>query len=212
MFKIKRWIYRKIVSRAKFRKWVELEDIRSEIRVAADKQDNRKVSDLICSYLSAALCSGDWLELPWTEVLYDYAFCVDLHSAKRDHKIFEKGSSKEDIFRINKSGWFPWSHMIAKEYGWSLEYIAELDIDDAIGFIQEILYSEQLNREWEWALSEKSVHYDPNTKTSKFKPLDRPEWLKERKEIKEPEKIKIPTDMIPSGVIMRWDGTTDVVH
>ena len=80
-----------------------------------------------------------------------------------------------------------------------------MDIDDAISLIQEILYAEQLDREWEWALSEKSVHYDANTKTSKFKPLERPTWLKERKEGKPPQVTKIRADMIPSGVIMKWD-------
>lgn len=212
MFKLRRWIYKKIVSRAKFRKWLKLEDIRLQIKEASDKQDNSKVTELICSYLSDALCSGDWESLPWEEVFYEFAYCTDLHSPKVKHKIFNNSSENKSNFKINESSWFMWSHLIAKAYGWKLEYIAQLDIDDAMGFIQEIFFEDQLEREWEWALSEKSVHYDANTKKSKFKPLDRPNWMKPEVEIKEPKVERIPIEMIPSGVIMKWDGTTDVIH
>ena len=206
MFKIKIWIYRKLVSQAKFRKWLELEDIRSQIKEASDKQDNEAVSNLICSYLSDALCSGDWKSLPWEQIMYNYAFCLDVHSPRKKHKIFSAGSENKEIFKVNDSDWYSWSHILAKKYGWELEYISKLAVDEALGFIQEILYEEQLEKEWEWALSEKSVHYDPNTKKSKFKPLERPAWLRPVVEVKEPKKEVIPTSMLPMGVVMKWDG------
>ena len=197
---LKRWIYKKLVPRAKFRKWLELEDIRSRIKDAADQSENEKVADLLCSYLSAALCRGNWRKLPWESVLNEYAFAVNLHTPSKDFRIFSV-KSKESAFRINDSSWYSWSSIMAKSYGWSLEYIAELDIDDAISHIQEILYEEQLRKEWEWALSDRAIQYDSMGK-GKSNPLDRPEWLKERKEL---EVHKIRADMLPPGIVVRWE-------
>jgi len=206
---LKRWIYRKLISKAKFKKWLELEDIRSRIKDAADQSENEKVSDLLCSYLSAALCHGNWGKLPWEDVLKDYLFSVDKHSPSREFRIFSVQSDKQ-IFKINDSSWYSWSNLLARTFGWSLEYIAELDINDAISLIQEILYDEQLKKEWEWTLSDKSVHYDKRGK-GKFKPLDRPEWMKHHPKPKPLKRHKLPTAHIPPGVVIRWD-TLNVEH
>ena len=210
LLNIKRCIYKKLISRATFKKWLEFEDIRSRIKDAADQSENEKVSDLLCSYLSAALCRGKWDKLPWEAVLNDYAFVVNLHTPSKDFRIFSTKMENSE-FRINDSSWYAWSSIMAKSYGWSLEYIAELSIDDAISLIQETLYDMQLEREWEWALSEKSVHYDSKTKTSKFRGLDRPEWMQEKKKPIEVPKTKIRADMIPPGIIIRWN-EPDVEH
>jgi hypothetical protein len=61
-----------------------------------------------------------------------------------------------------------------------------------------------LKKEWEWALSDKSVQYDQKGK-GKFKGLDRPEWMKERPKAKPLVEHKLPTAHIPPGVIIRWD-------
>jgi len=201
---IKRWIWKRLISRAKFKKWLTLEDIRSKIKKSAEEGKSIEVAEQLCSYLSSAICKLDWENLPWEAILEDYSFATSLHSPTQDHKIFSSKPTK-DTFNINDSSWYSWSHTLATKYGWSLEYIADLDIDGAISLIQEILYAEQLEREWQWALSEKSVSYDPSTKKSKFKPLDRPDWLNVPKKVEEPKIVQIRSDMLPSGVIMRWD-------
>jgi len=204
LFNIRRWVCKRLISRATFRKWLELEDIRSQIKEAADQSENEKVADLLCSYLSAALCRGNWGKLSWESVLREYAFAVSLHTPSKVFRIFSVDSKKQ-AFRINESSWYSWSSILATTYGWKLEYIAELDIDEAISLIQETLYNDQLQKEWEWALSEKSVHYDANTKKSKFKPLDRPKWMQPKPKTREPEKVKIRADIIPPGIVIRWE-------
>ena len=204
LFTIKRWIHKKLISRVKFKKWLELADIRSQIKDAVDQSENDKVSSLLCSYLSIALCRGDWEKIPWEGVLNDYIFAVDLHTPSRDFRIFS-GSSDKKAFLVNDSSWYSWASMLVAEYGWDLEYVAELDIDDAISLIQEVLYSDQIQKEWEWMLSERAIQYDKSGK-GKFKPLDRPKWLLPvKEEVKELPKVKILKSMIPPGIIVRWD-------
>jgi len=205
LLNIRRWVCKKLISRVKFRDWLTLEDIRSQVKEAADQGENDKVSSLLCSYLSAALCHGNWGKLPWEDVLNEYAFAVNLHTPSRDFRIFSVDAKKK-AFRINDSSWYSWSSVLAVAYGWDLKYIAELDIDDAISLIQEVLYDEQLQKEWEWTLSEKSVSYDERGE-GKFNPLDRPQWMRERREEKviDVPKVKIRADMIPPGIIIRWD-------
>lgn len=200
-FTLKRWIYKRLISRAKLKKWFELEDIRSEIQEKAEEGEN--VADLLCSYLSSAICAGSWGKLSWECVQDEYIWSVNLHTTSKDHKIFSTknvGSSKG-----LSNSWFMWANMFAENYGWSLNEIAELDVDDAISLIQEIFYSEQLRREWEWGLSDKSVSYDTRTKKAKFHPLERPDWMKIPKKIIEPEKHRIFKDHLPPGVVVRWD-------
>jgi len=213
LLNIRRWVYKRLISKAKFRKWLELEDIRSQITDAARQGKSDMVSLLLCSYLSAAICHGKWGKLPWETVLNDYAFATGIHSPIEEFRIFS-AKAKNTGFRINNSSWYSWATLLAKEYGWTLEYIAKLDIEDAISLIQEVLYNEQLRKEWEWALSERAIHYDAKSKTGKFKPLDRPDWMKPKKgEVKaiDVPKTKIRADMIPPGIVIRWDNS-DVKH
>ena len=86
-----------------------------------------------------------------------------------------------------------------------MEYIAELDIDDAIAHLQEIATSDQMHREWEWMLSDHSVTYDKRGK-GKFNDLHRPVWMggKEKKTIADIERVPIKKSMLPVGKIVRW--------
>ena len=204
LFTIRKWLGKKLISRVKFKKWLELEDIRSQIKDAVDQGKNDRVSSLLCSYLSIALCRGKWEKLPWEGVLNDYSFAVSLHTPSKDFRIFSGGSG-EKTFLVNDSSWYSWASMLAKEYGWGIEYVAELDIDDAISLIQEVLYSDQVQKEWEWVLSERAIQYDKDGK-GKYKPLDRPKWLLPiKEEIRELPKVKILRSMIPPGTVIRWD-------
>ena len=201
-FTLKRWIYKRLISRAKLKKWFQLEDIRSKTKEKAENGEN--IADLLCSYLSSAICAGRWDKLKWDRVQAEYIWSIKLHTPLKDHKIFSN-SSREKSNTLSDNSWLMWANMLAESYGWRLDEIAELDIDDAIGLIQEILYSEQLQREWEWGLSEKSVSYDTRTKKAKFHPLERPDWMKIPKKIIEPEKHRIFKDHLPPGVVVRWN-------
>ena len=98
--------------------------------------------------------------------------------------------------------WYAWANLFAKSFSWALEYIAELDLDDAIALLQEMRSSEQLNREWEWMLTE--ISYD---KKGKHKELPRPHWMKGT--IIPEASTKIKKSMLPVGNVLSWNETPD---
>lgn len=92
-----------------------------------------------------------------------------------------------------------WINLLAKNYGWTVDYIRSLSIDLAVYFIQELYIDEQFDKEWSYSLSELAYKYDPNTKKSNFVPLSRPYWMQENVDA-EIKKIKIPKRLLPYGV------------
>ncbi|MHA2219584.1 MAG: hypothetical protein ACXACY_27065, partial [Candidatus Hodarchaeales archaeon] len=78
----------------------------------------------------------------------------------------------------------------------------------------EIATSKQMNREWEWMLSDKSVTYDRKGKGS-FHDMHRPAWMGGKsvpveKQQKLGDKIPIKKSMLPIGNVVRWnDGKLD---
>jgi hypothetical protein len=105
--------------------------------------------------------------------------------------------------------------MLSEAYSWSLEYVAELDIDDAIALLQEIATSEQTQREWEWMLSENSISYDKRSGKGSFQKLRRPDWMDRKKAPEKKrhtlgDKIPMKKSMMPVGNVVKWnDGKLD---
>jgi hypothetical protein len=128
------------VDRARLRRWLQLEDIREKIARAADRRDRAGFIASIYSYLSVALSVQiDFASLPWYEIVEAYAEVVALHQPMFDFPFLHTaGRVNEVSWDYEGRTWYAWSHMLAKEYGWSLDYIAELEIDDAIAHLQEI--------------------------------------------------------------------------
>lgn len=190
----------------KLRKWIELEDIRLKLEIAAD---DKTFLENYFGLLSAAIGISitELEELPWLEVSNAYVQVVTNQAPKLDFPMFKFKSKKEGYdWTYEGRTWYIWSHLIAKEYGWTLEYIANLDINDAIGLMHELVAGEYEKREWEWGLSEIAYPYDPNTKKSIYKPLPRPEWMVISKIEKKAiiKKIRIRRDMLPHGNTVFW--------
>jgi hypothetical protein len=195
------------VTRAKLRVWLQLEDIHEQIARAADNKDREEFTALIYSYLSTALSVDiDFSTLPWYEVVDSYMEIVVLHRPFFDFPFLKSAANTDKVpWDYEGRTWYMWSHMLSKEYGWQLEYIAEMDVDDAIAHLQEIATSEQMQREWEWMLSDKSVTYDKRGK-GKFNDLHRPTWMggKEKRTINNVERVPIKKSMLPVGDVVRW--------
>ena len=200
------------IGRARLRRWLQLEDIREKIARAADRKDREGFIASIYSYLSVALSvTVDFSTLPWYEIVDAYADIVSLHQPMFEFP-FLNTAGKSDTVSWDYEGrtWYAWSHILAEAYSWSLEYIAELDIDDAIAHLQEIATSDQMEKEWEWTLSEKSVSYDKRGK-GKFHDLARPTWMKDEKPRSDAKEILIKKSMLPVGNVVRWkDGSINV--
>lgn len=199
------------ITRPKLKVWLCLEDIRENISKASESKDEDNLVLSIFSYVSVGTgIAVDELEiLPWYEILHSYNFIVDICTPTMDFAILKANAkeAKKDVWEYEGRTWYMWSNSLAGKYGWTLEYISELDIDDAIGLIQEIFVDEQLHREWEWSLTEIAYPYNKVTKKSEYKPLHRPSWMQGvRSDIIEKVKtIKIDPIYLPIGNVQRWE-------
>lgn len=198
-----------LATRYKLREWLRLDAVREQLVDAIDTKDMDGVATSLCNFVSiASNVSVDiLLSLPWYEVVNAFLAIESENKLRLSFALLRTTKKKVDNPAWDYSGrtWYWWLHILSSHYGWSSEYIAELDIDDATGLLQEILTEEQLNREWQWSLTEIAYPYNESTKKSNFKPLDRPEWMM----MALPENLpKIPTmrirkDMLPVGFIVR---------
>jgi hypothetical protein len=98
------------------------------------------------------------------------------------------------------------------KYGWTLENTENLYFNDAIAYIQEILIDEQLDKEWQWSLSEIAYQYNDALKKSEFKPLPRPSWMVGMNKIEPPKVERLPVGMMPQGLVMRWEQNEEIVN
>ena len=195
------------LEQARLKLWLILGSLHDKIIKAVEKRDRNRVSYLLCLYVSTAFAYPlDKLEeAPWDEVASAYISILSINNIKVDLPITKYRDGKYDppFWDYDGRDWYEWSHMLAKEFGWTLEYIAELDVFDALHLVQEIAVSEQLRREWEWSLSENSVGWDKASKKSKFNPLPRPSWM--TTSTKAPETTRIPVFLMPVGNIISHD-------
>lgn len=194
------WNRRKPSPRLK--KWIELEDRKEKI-IKAVEGGNDFPSELF-SYLSTALgVSYKWYEYAdWLLIVRAFYVCVS-KSPQVELPITspnDEQRTKEESWDYDNRTWHLYSHLLAKSYGWTLEYIAKLPVLETMAKIQEIIVDDQLEKEFQYGLSEMAYRYDKNSKTSKFVPLPRPAWM--RPKIHPIKKSLIPRAMLPMGNII----------
>lgn len=191
----------------RFKRWLELESYKEKIIKATDGGDFPKA---LLKYLSVALgVSERWFETAdW--MLLASAFYVSVNKSPKIELPITSPSEekhKDDDWSYDGRMWHLYSHMLAKSYGWDLEYISCLHVEEALAKIQEIIVDTQLEHEFMYGLSEVAYPYDKNTKQSKFVPLPRPSWM--RPKAKPIKKFLIPKDMLPVGVVNMADALPD---
>lgn len=194
------------VTQAKLRTWLELELLRDKIIKAVEDTD--ELAKLICLYISTALNNFnlDFSYFAWIEIAYAFVCCEHVNALQLNDLQFIKylGKKENDVWDYEKRGFWEFSHLLCKEYGWTLEYVADLNVESAFRLLQEILIANQFEKEWEWGLSENAFSYDKATKTSKFVPLKRPSWMEAVPEV--PKKVKIPVYLLPVGNVVSYRG------
>ena len=202
--------------RSKLRAWLALEEIYSKIIEAAGKGDREKFVSSLYSYLSAALFIPiETLQSSnWYDVAVAFRSVYKINTPSFDFPLLRK-RPKVDKQEQTKNGWdypgrdwFVWLHIVAKEYGWDINYIENLPVDEGIALLQEILINEQLDREFQWSMSQTAYPYDANTKTSKFVPLNRPDWMKVIPN-ENVQKVKIRASELPVGLVLKWNTDTN---
>jgi hypothetical protein len=191
--------------------WLYLEEAKIQIKSAIDKKDIDVLVASIFKYLSIAFldCGIVWENIAWLDVYNAFILVQEATqlNVKLPMLVVDGDDTKKQPWDYAGRMWYRWAHIFSAKYGWKLDDIAKLVPDDAISLLQEIFVDEQLDKEWQWSLSEIAYPYNENTKKSKFSPLDRPAWMvvKAPKEIK---KIRIRKDMLPIGNVIRLDENT----
>lgn len=185
-----------VVEKPHLKKWVLLEQVK------AKETDRAK---RVYLYLSVFLDlpESEFATLPWQETISLYVDCLTLGKPSITFPWLSHTTQKQTIVAWDypERLWYAFSHMLAKTYNWSLEYIAELDLEYGLALLQEILTDRQLDLEWQWSLSELAYPYDAHTKTNKFRALPRPAWMEGAADLTI-KKVRIPKSMMPVGNVI----------
>jgi len=184
----------------RFKEWVQLEEQKEKI-VKAVREGMDFPTELL-TFLSTALhvSSKYYEEAEWEKVIMAF-YTVLLKFPHLSLPLLSpsKEEHKDADWDYDGRTWHLQSHMLASHYGWSLEYISQLQVGEALAKIQEILVDEQLDREFQYDLSEIAYPYDAKTKTSKHTPLPRPHWMSP---VMQPIiKFKMPRGLLPIGEV-----------
>lgn len=191
--------------RKSLRKWIELEEARSKIKDVFKTKNATRAAVSIFAYIQLAQTGQEDYELdklyaPNVFTLFLEAFTIN--SPRMNFPILKSAADKNEKLPWEYEGrsWYFWLNLLSEKYGWNMDYISLLDIDDAIGLYQEIEIDRQLQKEWEWGLSEIAYQYDKASKSSKFHPLSRPSWMMPI--APKPKIIKIKRDFLPVGNVI----------
>ena len=178
-----------------------LESIKEKI-VEAVENSSPEFPDRVFDYISTAISipAKYYSRANWIKIVELFYLCISKSPSIKLPIVTptDEKFSKEPWDYANRT-WHLYSHLIAKEYGWSLPEISRLQVVDALSMIQEIMVDKQLEREFYYGLSEIAYPYNEQTKKSIFKPLERPHWM--RVKILPVPRFKIPKDMMPVGVV-----------
>lgn len=182
----------------KFKKWLELEQLKSVFISAAESE---AFPDRVYAYLSAAtsipvnrLDKKGW-ESTMQSLLKESARFIP----NRELPLLKDAPKENKPVEWDYEGrtWHYYAHMLAQAYGWTLEYIANLGVDEALAHLQEIMTDDHLDREFTYGLSEVAYPYNKSTNTSVFKPMKRPYWMIAA--VKPIKKTRMLRSMLPVG-------------
>jgi hypothetical protein len=195
--------------RLRLREWSKLEEVKRDLDEVASIKDYNGMFLQMVKFIEATIVSNvdiDWNRVPWYEFLLVYSEAIIINTPTIDFPILHGKSENREKYpwEYKERSWYFWLNLFAKHYGWTEEIISQLDIDTAIGLYQEIEIDGQLQREWEWGLSEIAYPYNKGTKKREYKPLARPSWMKPIIP-KQLPMVRIRKDMMPMGLIKNME-------
>lgn len=191
-----------------FRKYIELENLKSKLLEDAESE---AFPEKVFAYLSASLSApvNKLEKKSWEDTVKSLLKESAKFSPDRKLPMLKdapKDSSKVE-WDYDGRTWNYYSHLIAQAYGWTLEYISELGVDEALAHLQEIMTDEHLEHEFLHGLSEIAYPYNKASKTSTYKPLKRPYWM--RVAVKPIQKFKMRRSLLPVGAGVDLSGMPD---
>lgn len=206
-------------AKLEFRKWLTLEQNKKTICEAVERND---FADAVFAYLSTAsfVPVSKYEVTEWQKIIV--MLLSEFKENQPNNNLPLLKSPPDDKSKLNEwdypgRNWYYWSHLISKTYSWSLEYIAALDVNDALAFVQEILTDEQLEKEFMYGLSEIAYPYNSQSKKSTFKPLPRPYWMKPaipKMKVQKFRREHLPVGNVQdiSGMPLEYNPLRDSVH
>lgn len=195
--------------RPRLKQWIQLDELHSEIREATTRNDIQQLMDLVSEFLVVAFSNSSsevWLALEWEQVLTLLSDILVMNQIRIKLPLIDNNyekQEKKDAWEYKGRAWAYWVNRLASSYGWTVDKIEALYIEDAVQLLQEILLDQQFKREWEWSQSEIAYPYDASTKKSVFKPLARPSWMKPIPEA--PKTVKMLKSMMPLGNVINMN-------
>ena len=202
-----------MTERASLYKWLQIEEIKENLFSAVEEKRHDDFLNHLYQYLSTAVdMEKDWSELPWIRIRDSFLEIEEINAPTKPFPILLSREDSEPVWGYQGRTWYFWLNLFSYNYGWDIGYIKQLNVDDAIGLLQEILLGEQRDRDFIWSTTEVAYEYSKSTKKSKLKLLDRPEWMRKgfsaKKEPKK-KKTRIRRDFLPVGRIISWSDKND---
>jgi hypothetical protein len=125
-------------------------------------------------------------------------------------KVKSKKQSKPDSWDYPGRNRVLWTSLLCRHYGWTVEYVRSLEVSTVFQLAQETLVDRQLEREFLWSMSEIAYPYNSSTKKSEFRELPRPEFMWQQ--ATEPKRFKIPTKLMPIGLVNDVGGMSEYIQ
>ena len=203
-----------MVNRATLYKWLQIEEIKENLFSAVEEKRHDDFLNHLSQYLLTTTDTEKaWLELPWIEIRDLFLSIEEINAPTKPFPILSSNKGDDSAWGYEGRNWYFWLNLFSYNYGWNIDYVKQLDIDDAIGLLQEILLIEQREKDFIWTTTEVAYEYNAKTKKSRLKLLDRPEWMRKgfKADTSEPRKKKtrIRRDFLPIGRIVSWDDKND---
>lgn len=191
------------IHRVRLKRWIELEEIKESIKEAVEIGSSDVIEHLL-DYISTA--SGlDYSDDFWLDSV-DALVRLQKLNAPKEFPIFRVTNKPNNVISFHYEGreWFFWVNLFASKYGWTIEYISELDVDHAVALLQEIVYDDTNDKEFMWILSDVAYSYDKKGKGT-LKPFKKPDWMRSAARIAQPQKVRIRKDLLPVGNVINAD-------
>lgn len=202
------------IARLKLRKWLGFEQVQRSISKTIESKDAEEFAKQLCILVSFVLDApiADIIDTPWFDLITAYNAITELNKVQIIPLIKYPSQEENTPWDYVGRKWFWWVNTLAKAYSWTISQIEDLDINDAISLLQEILVDQQMEREWQWSLSEIAYPYDSTAKKSSYKPLPKPAWMEEEKPLVINQKVKFKKGMLPVGKIIGENDVERIVH
>lgn len=208
------------VRRLKLKAWIEQEKLRKKFFESVSAKDVTTACNILLQIgsMNIGISLEEIKKVFWIDVVNLFQMCILENKISVDFPVYRvtSGQLVPEVWDYPERTWYMWAHALASSFGWTLEYIAELDIHDATALLQEIYVKEQLDREFVWMTSEIAYPYNSSTKKSEFHPLPRPVWMRDElrhiDQIKSAAKKVVPKDMMPIGNVIQGAKLPNAIH